>query len=72
VTADISLQAHQREAAEVAQKRSEEPPWNTMASRLLSAGWEHKVRSGRRILVHPQTGYWYGESCAYDIVERSS
>ena len=36
--------------------------------RLLAAGWVLKVRSGKTIWASPQTGFWYCEEMALQLL----
>ena len=44
---------------------SEKPPEHW---RLLASGWTPKVRGGKTIWVSPQTGFWYGEEVALELL----
>lgn len=50
----------------------DELPWTTSAGVLALAGWESKVRMGRRIWRDPGEpfGGWFSEEMAYGQVER--
>ena len=55
-----------------APKEAGEPPWTMMAGVLVMAGWESKVRMGRRIWRDPSDFFnaWFSEEMAYGFVER--
>lgn len=36
--------------------------------RLVAAGWEAKARCGKTIWASPQTGYWYSEEMAVELL----
>ena len=36
--------------------------------RLLDAGWVPRVRRGKTIWASPQTGFWYSEEVAFELL----
>ncbi len=36
--------------------------------RLLAAGWVPRVRRGKMIWASPQTGFWYSEEMAFELL----
>ncbi len=36
--------------------------------RLLDAGWVPRVRRGKTIWASPQTGFWYSEEMAFELL----
>ncbi len=37
--------------------------------RLLAAGWEPRVRCGKTIWASPQSGFWYSEEMALELLQ---
>ena len=72
------LEAHRRAREAAKPERSPSPseasevPWTMMAGVLVMAGWESKVRMGRRIWRDPSDPFnaWFSEQVAYGQAER--